>query len=128
VCAKFQERPPDLLIKIKPKLHDRKLESGSLVDDLYQVATLAESFTTQRPRSNKNWGHLTDALDREGSFIQHMMLGPRLTHLVGVTLWNTSGLIRQGTDADSRTVVAACMKPLHLVPFVRLLIWISTKQ
>jgi len=80
----------DLLITIKPKLHDRKLESGSLVEDLYQVAALAESFTAQRPRSNRNWGHLADALDREG-----------------VALWNTSGLIRQGTDADSCTVVAA---------------------
>jgi len=76
LCAKLQERLLDLLITIKPKLNDRKLESVSLVGDLYQIATLAESFTAQRPRSNKNWGHLADALDREGSFVQHMMLFP----------------------------------------------------
>ncbi|KIM81848.1 hypothetical protein PILCRDRAFT_8503 [Piloderma croceum F 1598] len=83
-------RSLDLLVKIKPKLNDAQLESGPLVHDLYQVAALAESFTAQRPKSNKNWGHLADALDREG-----------------VTLWNTSGLIRQGTDTDNATVVAA---------------------
>ena len=66
----------DLLITVKPKLHDRTLECGSLVDDLYQIATLAESFTKERPRSNKNWSHLADALDREGSFLQHMILSP----------------------------------------------------
>jgi hypothetical protein len=69
LCAKLQERSLDLLIKIKPKLHDKQFESGSLASDLYQVAALAESFTAQRPRSNKNWGHLADALDREGSLV-----------------------------------------------------------
>jgi hypothetical protein len=33
-----------------------------------------------------------------------------------------SGLIRQGTDADSRAVVASCMMLPLLVPFVQLLI------
>lgn len=69
LCAKLQERSPDLLIKIKPKLHDKQFESGSLASDLYQVAALSESFTAQRPRSNKNWGHLADALDREGLLV-----------------------------------------------------------
>lgn len=79
LCAKLQERPLDLLIKIKPKLNDKQPESASLVNDLYQVAAHAESFTRQRPRSNKNWGHLADALDREGSFAQHTVLPCGLT-------------------------------------------------
>lgn len=67
----------DLLVKIKPKLHDNKVKSGSLVDNLNQVAALAESFTAQRPRSNKNWSQLADTLDREGSFcLAHVLNSP----------------------------------------------------
>ena len=57
----------DYLIKIKTQLSDNNLTSGSLVSDLYGVAILAESFTAQRPKSNKNWVPLADELDREGS-------------------------------------------------------------
>jgi hypothetical protein len=56
----------DLLIKVKAKLNDDHVGSGSLADELYQVAALAENFTAQRPRSNKNWSQLADTLDREG--------------------------------------------------------------
>ncbi|KZP32796.1 SPO22-domain-containing protein [Athelia psychrophila] len=79
----------DLLIKIKPGLSANKLDVGSILDDLSEVAALAEAFTAQRPRSKKNWVQFADALDREG-----------------VNLWNTSGLVSQGPDVNSRTIVA----------------------
>lgn len=58
----------DLLATTKPKLDgpNGALRASS-VDDLHQVVSLAESFTEQRPRSNKNWIHLADTLDREGA-------------------------------------------------------------
>lgn len=59
----------DLLIKVKAKLNDDSFASGSLADELYQVAVLAENFTAQRPRSNKNWSQLADTLDREGTSV-----------------------------------------------------------
>lgn len=36
------------------------------VEDLNQVASLAESFSDQRPRSSKSWSHLANSLDQEG--------------------------------------------------------------
>lgn len=57
----------DLLIKIKPGLSANKLDVGSILDDLSEVAALAEAFTAQRPRSKKNWVQFADALDREGA-------------------------------------------------------------
>lgn len=62
---------PDLLIKTKLKLDDADgAVRVSVVKDLHQVAVLAESFTEQRPKSNKNWIHLADTLDREGLLLQ----------------------------------------------------------
>ncbi|TDL22344.1 hypothetical protein BD410DRAFT_821261 [Rickenella mellea] len=81
----------DIIINIKPKLTDtRKAARSSLIEDLNHLAVLAQKFTEQRPRSNRTWIELGDALDREG-----------------VHLWNTSGLIRQGSDGDDRKLFAA---------------------
>ncbi|KAH7925693.1 SPO22-domain-containing protein [Leucogyrophana mollusca] len=80
----------DLLIKTKPKLNDITLGDLAVADDLHQIALLAQSFTEQRPKSSKNWSDLTDVLDQEG-----------------VNLWNASGIFRQGSEHDSRTIVAA---------------------
>ena len=57
----------DVIINLKPKLTDTRnaLRSG-LVDDLHQLAVLGESFSAKRPKSNKHWTELADALDREG--------------------------------------------------------------
>jgi hypothetical protein len=52
----------DLLLRVK----DVKNARSSIIDDLHQVAALAESFTEQRPKSNKGWLDMADALDREG--------------------------------------------------------------
>jgi hypothetical protein len=57
----------DLLLRVK----DVKNARSSIIDDLHQVAALAESFTEQRPKSNKGWLDMADALDREG---QHTCL------------------------------------------------------
>ncbi|KIJ58776.1 hypothetical protein HYDPIDRAFT_102035 [Hydnomerulius pinastri MD-312] len=83
-------RPLELLIKIKPKLKDIPSNDTSVVKDLHQITSLAQSFTEQRLKSNKK-SHLVDALDQEG-----------------VNLWNASGLFRQGSECDSRVIVAAC--------------------
>jgi hypothetical protein len=55
----------DLLLRVK----DVKNRGTLLVEDLHQLAALAESFTEQRPRSNKTWVHLAETLDREGERI-----------------------------------------------------------
>ncbi|KAH9947352.1 meiosis protein SPO22/ZIP4 like-domain-containing protein [Amylocystis lapponica] len=81
----------DILVPIKPKLNETK--PGALLairSDLHQIAVLAQSFSQQRPRSNKDWLHHADSLDREG-----------------VNLWNASALIREATDDDARAVFAA---------------------
>ncbi|KAK2464868.1 hypothetical protein APHAL10511_002944 [Amanita phalloides] len=81
----------DLLIRIKPCLDDTNLPNRpSLIQDLHQVATLAEAFSEQKPRSNKAWAEFADSLDQEG-----------------VSLWNTSSLISKTVDDDSPTLVAA---------------------
>ncbi|KAL9715614.1 hypothetical protein Ac2012v2_000056 [Leucoagaricus gongylophorus] len=58
----------DLLVKTKPNLSGTDTPNQPLlVQNLHQVASLAESFSEQRPRSNSNWSHLADNLDQEGS-------------------------------------------------------------
>lgn len=79
-----------LLTETKPHLNGSDIPNRpSLVQNLYQIASLAESLSEQRPRSNSSWDHLADNLDQEG-----------------VDLWNISGLIRL-IPADSLVLVAA---------------------
>ncbi|TCD65068.1 hypothetical protein EIP91_003270 [Steccherinum ochraceum] len=83
----------DVLIKVKPKVTDGNLKKSSartLLDDLDKLAALAESFTQQRPRANKDWLALAEALDREG-----------------VHLWNISGQLRDVADGEVRSVYAS---------------------
>ena len=47
-------------------LDNPKENRHTAVEDLNQVASLAESFSDQRPRSSKSWSHLADSLDQEG--------------------------------------------------------------
>jgi len=57
----------DLLAETKPHLRGSDIpDQPLLVQNLHQIASLAESFSEQRPRSN-NWSHLADNLDQEGS-------------------------------------------------------------
>ncbi|KAK0506685.1 hypothetical protein EDD18DRAFT_1059774, partial [Armillaria luteobubalina] len=72
----------DLLTRAKSQLDDPS-QRTALVQNLHRVASLAESFTDQRPR---DCAELADGLDQEG-----------------VNLWNISSLV---TD-DGRAVVAA---------------------
>lgn len=81
----------DCLIRIKPRLDDPGLPNRpSLVQDLNKVAAMAESFSEQRPKSNKAWSDLADSLDQEG-----------------VNLWNISGLVGKTVEDDSGALVAA---------------------
>ncbi|KAK0440725.1 hypothetical protein EV421DRAFT_1814595, partial [Armillaria borealis] len=78
----------DLLIGAKSQLDDTSpAVRPSLVKNLHRVASLAESFTEQRPR---NCAELADGLDQEG-----------------VNLWNISSLVRKCPEDDGRAVVAA---------------------
>jgi hypothetical protein len=52
----------EFLIKVK----DIKNRKSDIVDDLRQLAVLAEKFTELRPKSQKSWIHLAEVLDREG--------------------------------------------------------------
>lgn len=57
----------DALISIKPKLAEDPLSAlTSLVNELRNIAALAESFALYRSRANKDWYSLADVLDREG--------------------------------------------------------------
>ena len=57
----------DLLAKTKAQLDDSNAANrASLIQNLHQVALLAESFAEQRPRSNTDWIKLADMLDQEG--------------------------------------------------------------
>lgn len=80
----------ELLLKVKPMLDNPKENWRAAVEDLNQVASLAESFSDQRPRSSKSWSHLADSLDQEG-----------------VNLWNISGLIGKCEGDDARAHLAA---------------------
>lgn len=82
----------ELLLKVKPVLDNPKGQDWrAAVEDLNQVASLAESFSDQRPRSSKSWSHLANSLDQEG-----------------VNLWNISGLIGKCEGDDARAHLAAC--------------------
>lgn len=102
LCDEIKE----LLIKSKTKLKSdgTTTKDESISRDLHKIASLAQSFTELRLRSSKK-SLLSDFLDQEG-----------------VSLWNASGVVRQGSAHDSRVVVAACKFPLftclgfHLTP------------
>ncbi|KAJ6605346.1 meiosis protein SPO22/ZIP4 like-domain-containing protein [Mycena vulgaris] len=81
----------DLLITAKPQLDSPDPSvRPSLIEKLRQVASLAESFTEQRPKSNKSWLQLSDELDQEG-----------------VNLWNISGLVQKIPNDEGPVLVAA---------------------
>ncbi|KIK46084.1 hypothetical protein CY34DRAFT_22194 [Suillus luteus UH-Slu-Lm8-n1] len=87
LCDEIKE----LLIKTKTKLKSdgTTTKDESISRDLHKIASLAQSFTELRLRSSKK-SLLSDFLDQEG-----------------VSLWNASGVVRQGSAHDSRVVVAA---------------------
>lgn len=59
----------EILLTVKSQLDDPKPPTRpSLTKDLHRVASLAESFTEQRPKSNKSWVQFADSLDQEGQF------------------------------------------------------------
>ncbi|PCH33182.1 hypothetical protein WOLCODRAFT_93070 [Wolfiporia cocos MD-104 SS10] len=90
LCTATSSIRADALISVKQKLGDSRRSSRvSICAELYQLASLAESFSQQRPRSNKDWVHQADTLDREG-----------------VNLWNASAMSRDA-DEDTRSVNAA---------------------
>ncbi|EIW86073.1 hypothetical protein CONPUDRAFT_44133, partial [Coniophora puteana RWD-64-598 SS2] len=82
--------PLDVLIKTKPKLQSSTTRDAQTVNDLHHVASLAQAFSELRPKGNTDCTSLADALDQEG-----------------VSLWNMSGMFRQGWSSESETVVAA---------------------
>ncbi|KAF5376865.1 hypothetical protein D9615_007266 [Tricholomella constricta] len=88
----IHEAIKEILLTAKTQLDDPKPPiRPSLAEDLHQVASLAESFLEQRPKSNnKSWIHLADSLDQEG-----------------VNLWNLSGMIRKTVEDDGRMLIAA---------------------
>ncbi|KIJ45216.1 hypothetical protein M422DRAFT_67355 [Sphaerobolus stellatus SS14] len=89
----------DLLIQIKPQLSGTQRPNNEiLISQLSRLANFAESFTEQRPRSNKNWLTQADDLDREG-----------------VNLWNMSGILRQGKDHDPKLFAALRLAAFRLV-------------
>ncbi|KAL1952366.1 hypothetical protein VTO73DRAFT_1515 [Trametes versicolor] len=81
-----------LLARIKPKLGRDHPEHNSLRTDLLNLAVLAESWSTHRPRAKKgdNWAQRADDLDHQG-----------------VTLWNASVVHKDVSDDAYRSVCAA---------------------
>ncbi|KAF8637477.1 hypothetical protein AX16_010805 [Volvariella volvacea WC 439] len=81
----------DLLLTTKVQLEDLEQSSQAvLVKNLHKVASLAESYTEQRPKSNQTDASFSDILDQEG-----------------VNLWNISGLVRNNPSDGVRALVAA---------------------
>ncbi|KAJ7461286.1 hypothetical protein B0H11DRAFT_119781 [Mycena galericulata] len=81
----------DLIISAKPQLDNPDPSvRPPLIEKLRHVASLAESFTEQRPKSNKSWLQLSDELDQEG-----------------VNLWNISGLVQKTPHDEGRLLVGA---------------------
>ncbi|KAF8880917.1 meiosis protein SPO22/ZIP4 like-domain-containing protein [Gymnopilus junonius] len=80
------------LSTVKPLLDDPKNSQWpSVAEKLTQIASLAESFTEQRPKSSRStWSHLADSLDQEG-----------------VSLWNISGLINKASEKEGQQHVAS---------------------
>ncbi|KAH9920328.1 meiosis protein SPO22/ZIP4 like-domain-containing protein [Fomitopsis serialis] len=82
-----------LLITIKPKLIDPSAKQpgwSTIHAELLHLSSLAESFTKQRPRSNKEWISVADTLDREG-----------------VWLWNVAASIPPARDDHAGQITAA---------------------
>jgi hypothetical protein len=68
----------DLLIAAKPQLDNPDPTVWpNLIEKLRQVTSLAESFTEQRPKSNKSWVQLSDELDQEGLLQALFLINPR---------------------------------------------------
>ncbi|CCL98934.1 uncharacterized protein FIBRA_00941 [Fibroporia radiculosa] len=89
----YMRRILDILINIKANLNDNKRSARSTIcTELQKLASLAESFTKQRPRSNKDWIRLADDLDREG-----------------VHLWNASASMQDAGDEEGQAVSATCL-------------------
>lgn len=105
----------DLLITAKPQLDNADPSvRPPLIEKLRQVASLAESFTEQRPRSNKSWLQLSDELDQEGLFLGRYPLSilardvcMQTQILTGVNLWNISGLVQKTPHDEGLVLVAA---------------------
>jgi hypothetical protein len=55
----------ELLIRTKPKLKDGTAKDGTITQDLHKIASLAQAFAEQRPKSSKNY-QMADFLDQEG--------------------------------------------------------------
>ncbi|PPQ99580.1 hypothetical protein CVT26_008401 [Gymnopilus dilepis] len=74
------------LTAVKPFLDNpQNLQWSSMTEKLIQIASLAELFTEQRPKSSRStWSHLADSLDQEG-----------------VGLWNISGLISKALQSEN---------------------------
>ena len=56
----------DLLIRTKPKLNEGTAKDGTITQDLHNIASLAQAFAEQRPKSVKSC-QMADFLDQEGS-------------------------------------------------------------
>ncbi|KAF7306235.1 hypothetical protein MIND_00414100 [Mycena indigotica] len=86
----------DLLIATKPRIDNAdSAAQPMLIENLRQIASLAESFAEQRGRNASGWIHLADELDQEG-----------------VNLWNISGLVQKsptstGSGSGRMSLVAA---------------------
>lgn len=79
-----------------------------MTQELTQVATLAEAFTEERPKSAKgSWSHLADSLDQEGSLVYDSLLRSSYFTPTGVNLWNISGLVRKGPEEGGHNALVA---------------------
>ncbi|KAF5312423.1 hypothetical protein D9619_003715 [Psilocybe cf. subviscida] len=86
--------------RVKPLLEDPNHTSRtSVVEDLTQVASLAERFTESRSNASKaSWSHLADSLDREG-----------------VNLWNISALVQKSLEGSDALIAALRLAAFRLV-------------
>jgi hypothetical protein len=101
---------PERLSIVKPLLDDQQHQNWPLVtQELAQITSLVNSFTEQRPKSNRlSWNHLADSLDQEGSSHRVvLLLNQCANHSQGVNLWNISGVIPKAPDEEGLAHQAA---------------------
>ncbi|EPS99649.1 hypothetical protein FOMPIDRAFT_1124216, partial [Fomitopsis schrenkii] len=106
-----------LLITIKPKLIDASTKQHgwtTIHSELLRLSSLAESFTKQRPRSNKEWISIADTLDREGVWLWNVATSIRDDH---------AGQIAAAIKLAGFRLVEAGLeqKPAALMPYLALI-------
>lgn len=111
----------ELLLEAKSQLNESPLGSQELlIKNLHAIASSTQLLAEQRTGSPKGaiWSEIADKLDQEGLDILFLLLPGKdqksysmsngmYAVIIGVNLWNISGLVRKGSDRGAAELTAA---------------------